>query len=122
MLRPQVDLHYRVFMVFMGCQLFLPYTLAAYMVRDFAKGEYSEQTIGQLTGLLAAASSFARSVTAFSWGLLSDKTGRKVSALVLRHQALISFDVAGVLKVLVSHWRLYHDTELWHSSSFWWAM
>ena len=57
-----------------------------YLVRDFSGPGTSEQAIGQLTGLLAAAQSFARSLTAFPWGILSDLIGRKVGAAVTFHQ------------------------------------
>ena len=49
------------------------------MVREIYKdSEDNEQLIAQLTGLLAAMQSFARSLTALPWGLLSDIIGRKV--------------------------------------------
>jgi len=37
-----------------------------------------EQTIGRLTGLLAAAFSFAQFCTSLLWGLISNIIGRKV--------------------------------------------
>lgn len=53
--------------------------MQVYMVREFYKEkDNSEQLIAQLTGLLAAMQSFARSLTALPWGLLSDIIGRKV--------------------------------------------
>ena len=53
--------------------------MQVYMVREFYKDkDNSEQLIAQLTGLLAAMQSFARSLTALPWGLLSDVIGRKV--------------------------------------------
>lgn len=49
------------------------------MVREFYKEkEDNEQLVAQLTGLLAAMQSFARSLTALPWGFLSDIIGRKV--------------------------------------------
>lgn len=67
-------------MLFMGTQLTLPYTLSVFMVRDFYQDKGgSEQLIAQLTGLLAATQSFARSLTSLPWGILSDIVGRKVN-------------------------------------------
>ena len=48
------------------------------MVRNFGKGQYSEQKVAQLTGFLAAASSFTRTFTSMLWGKASDHTGRLV--------------------------------------------
>ena len=54
--------------------------LQVYMVRFFYEGEeHSEQKIAQLTGILAASQSFFRSLSAYGWGILLDKVGRKVS-------------------------------------------
>jgi MFS family permease len=54
-------------------------TPAARQVRSFARGQgKSEQTIGALAGLLAAAGPFPRSISSFPWGVVSDRIGRKV--------------------------------------------
>ena len=55
--------------------------LQVYMVRNFGKGQYSEQKVAQLTGILAAASSFTRIFTSMLWGKASDHTGRLVRLL-----------------------------------------
>ena len=59
-------------------QITIPFTLSAYMVRRFEGDQASEQVIGQLTGLLAAAAPFSRFLSSFFWGVTSDYTGRKV--------------------------------------------
>jgi len=54
-------------------------TPGARQVRSFARGQgKSEQTIGALAGLLAAAGPFPRSISSFPWGVVSDRIGRKV--------------------------------------------
>ena len=58
--------------------------LQVYMVRNFGKGRYSEQKVAQLTGILAAASSFSRIFTSMLWGKASDHTGRLVRPSQLR--------------------------------------
>ena len=51
-------------------------------MRDFARGMgKSEQQIGALAGLLAAAGPFPRSISSFPWGMISDRIGRKVTSL-----------------------------------------
>ncbi|KAK9822464.1 hypothetical protein WJX81_005081 [Elliptochloris bilobata] len=53
------------------------------MVRDFARGEgKSEQQIGALAGLLAAAGPFPRSISSFPWGMVSDRIGRKIVVVI----------------------------------------
>ena len=45
----------------MGVFITVPYTLAAYIVRDFLGGDAArEEDVGRQTGLLAAAASFAQ--------------------------------------------------------------
>lgn len=66
---------------FQGTQITLPFTLSAYMVRSFEGPDASEQLIGQLTGILAAAAPFSRFLCSLPWGLVSDVTGRKVCSL-----------------------------------------
>ena len=54
------------------------WALQVYMVRSFGRGRYSEQMVAQLTGFLAASSSFSRTFTSMLWGKASDHTGRMV--------------------------------------------
>eukprot|EP00884_Botryococcus_braunii_P021799 jgi/Botrbrau1/8302/Bobra.0251s0028.1 len=61
-----------------GVQITLSYTLAAYMVRRIMGATASEQAVGQMIGLLAAAGFFARFLVAYAWGSVSDTIGRKV--------------------------------------------
>ena len=56
------------------------------MVRNFGKGQYSEQKVAQLTGFLAGASSFSRIFTSMLWGKASDLTGRLVRPLQQRSE------------------------------------
>jgi hypothetical protein len=52
-------------------------TVAAYMVRRLMGSDASEQAVGQLTGILAAAGFFSRFLVAYAWGMASDRLGRK---------------------------------------------
>ena len=67
---------------FQGVQITLPFTLSAYMVRQYQGEGASEQVIGQLTGLLAAAAPFSRFLFSFPLGVVSDYVGRKVRSHV----------------------------------------
>ncbi|KAK9799374.1 hypothetical protein WJX73_005735 [Symbiochloris irregularis] len=67
---------------FQGVQITLPFTLSAYMVRHFEGPDASEQLIGQLTGLMAAAAPFSRFLSSFPLGVVSDYVGRKSIILV----------------------------------------
>jgi hypothetical protein len=56
----------------MGVFITVPYTLAAYIVRDFLGGDAArEQDVGRETGLLAAAASAAQVCCCCSSALLS---------------------------------------------------
>lgn len=52
--------------------------VAAYMVRRIVGPGANEQAVGQMIGMLAAASFFARCLVAYAWGIVSDTVGRKV--------------------------------------------
>lgn len=80
----------RLTQFFQGVQLTIPFTLAAYMVRGFEQDK-SEQVIGQLTGLLAAAAPFARFIGSFPWGMVSDYTGRKVCSSLMRAESMLMY-------------------------------
>eukprot|EP00200_Dunaliella_tertiolecta_P013041 CAMPEP_0202392632 /NCGR_PEP_ID=MMETSP1127-20130417/92481_1 /ASSEMBLY_ACC=CAM_ASM_000462 /TAXON_ID=3047 /ORGANISM="Dunaliella tertiolecta, Strain CCMP1320" /LENGTH=773 /DNA_ID=CAMNT_0048995161 /DNA_START=24 /DNA_END=2345 /DNA_ORIENTATION=- len=74
----------------------IPFTLAVFMVRRYEEDKLptgavvDEQTIGRLTGLLAAAFSFAQFCTSLLWGLISNIIGRKPVILIGTAVSLVS--------------------------------
>jgi hypothetical protein len=71
-----------------GIFITVPFTLAAYMVRQWegravpgGEGGASEEVVGRLAGLLAASAPAAQVLTAFAWGWTTDRIGSKVTGM-----------------------------------------
>ncbi|KAI8462328.1 MAG: hypothetical protein J3K34DRAFT_462986 [Monoraphidium minutum] len=77
--------------------LTLPFTVAVFMVRAWEPGG-GEETIGRLTGLLAAVYSLTQTTTSYAWGVWSTAHGRKpvmVIGTAVSAAALVWFGLAG---------------------------
>ncbi|EIE19491.1 MFS general substrate transporter [Coccomyxa subellipsoidea C-169] len=84
-----------------GIHITMPYTMAAYMVRDFLRGgntdaQVDEETVGRLTGILASVFCGAQFLTSYSWGVFSDKYGRKCVLLMSIISGCISAIIFGL--------------------------
>ncbi|KAL0030078.1 hypothetical protein WJX79_005565 [Trebouxia sp. C0005] len=79
-----------------GIYLTLPYTLSVFMVRSFLGSSASEERVGRNTGILAAAASVGQTLSAFMWGAVSDRVGRKPVLMVGNMSACLSVTALGL--------------------------
>jgi len=77
-------------------QVTLPFTIAVYMVRNF--GFTDEQDIDRLSGLLPSLFCLGQFLSAFWWGSVSDRAGRKLVVILgnlLSSVCLVLFGMSG---------------------------
>ncbi|KAK9796255.1 hypothetical protein WJX73_006157 [Symbiochloris irregularis] len=83
-------------------QVTLPYTVAVFFVRRFASGpDDGEEHVGRLTGLLAAAFTFAQFLTSFLWGRTGDSFGRKPLVVMSNVSSMMTVLVFGLTRSYV---------------------
>ncbi|BDA43547.1 Uncharacterized membrane protein YCR023C at N-terminal half [Coccomyxa sp. Obi] len=84
-----------------GIHITMPYTMAAYMVRDFLREgnndvKVNEEVVGRLTGILASIFCAAQFLTSYGWGVFSDNFGRKYVLLMSIMSGCISAIIFGM--------------------------
>eukprot|EP01025_Chloroclados_australasicus_P020037 TRINITY_DN2106_c0_g1_i14.p1 TRINITY_DN2106_c0_g1~~TRINITY_DN2106_c0_g1_i14.p1 ORF type:complete len:492 (+),score=61.13 TRINITY_DN2106_c0_g1_i14:227-1702(+) len=84
-----------------GIQVTLALTIGVYMVRHFMDENTAESQISLLTGLLGAMFTISQFCTAYGWGLLSDRIGRKLVLQIGNLSCMLSMLLFGLSPMYV---------------------
>eukprot|EP01023_Acetabularia_acetabulum_P037144 TRINITY_DN3516_c0_g2_i1.p1 TRINITY_DN3516_c0_g2~~TRINITY_DN3516_c0_g2_i1.p1 ORF type:complete len:587 (-),score=47.04 TRINITY_DN3516_c0_g2_i1:1229-2863(-) len=97
-MRPQMQRIVAIWIVQVcqAIQVTMPLTIGVYMVRNFLGPEAAESKVSLLTGVLGAQYTLSQFFTAYLWGKISDRIGRKIVLQIGNISCMMSILLLGI--------------------------